>query len=161
MKYYVIILSTLLILFNQASAQCEVQTNQREDGVTVRYLRPERVGYTDQLMLALSMQTNGSDFFVVALSIFQTEAIKLKGNLTLKFNNNKSVTLQHYRSEITTFNGLPATMSIFNVGKNALANISTSNIHTAMLQLSNNVFQVVNVKMNSNILKTHYNCLKD
>ena len=142
------------------SAQCNVQTNERDDGVTVRYLRPDRIGFSDKLMLALSMQTNGEQFFVVTLSVFETTAIKLKGNLTVKFANNKSSTLEHFTSEITTFNGYPATMSIYTADLNDLQNISASNIKMVLLQLDNGIFQTVPAKMNADILKKHYNCLK-
>jgi hypothetical protein len=147
-------------LYAQISAQCNIQTNQRDDGVTVRYLRPDRVGFSDRLFLALSMQTNGEDFFVSTISVFEKDAIKLKGNLTLKFANNKSSTLKHFRSEITTFNGYPATLSIFLADKNDLINISNSNITIAMIQLADDVYQAVIIKMNADILIKQYNCLK-
>ena len=150
----------LALVMGKANAQCNVQVNQRDDGVTVRYLRPDRIGFTDKLMLALSMQTNGEQFFVSTLSVFQTSAVKLKGNLTLKFTNNKSSTLKHFHSEITTFNGLPATVSIFIADANCLNNISNSNVKMTMVQLSNNIFQTISVKMNEDILMKHYECLK-
>lgn len=148
------------ILSLTISAQCRVQTNQRDDGVTVRYLSPDRVGFSDRLILALSMQTNGEQYFIATLSLFETNATKLKGNLTLKFANNKSSTFQHYTSELTTYKGYPATISIFIADKNGLANISNSNITMALLQLSNDIYQTVIVKMNGDILKKQYNCLK-
>jgi hypothetical protein len=140
-------------------AQCRVQSNQREDGTKIRYLRPDRIGFSDKLILALSMQTNGEQYFVAALSVFETNSFKLKGSLTLKFANNKSSTLQHLTSELTTYNGYPATISIFSISKNSLSNIAGSNITMAMLQLADNVYQVVTVKMNGDILKRHYSCL--
>lgn len=154
------LLSISLFLSLYISGQCRILTNQREDGVTVRYLRPDRIGFGDKLILALSMQTNGEQYFVATLSVFESNAIKLKGNLTLKFENNKSTTLEHYNSEITTYNGYPATVSIFVAGNTDLLNISSSNITMALLQLADNVYQTIPVKMNGDILKKHYNCLK-
>ena len=98
--------------------------------------------------------------YQLAKNVFETNATKLKGNLTLKFANNKSSTFQHFTSELTTYKGYPATISIFIADKNGLANISNSNITMALLQLSNDVYQTVIVKMNGDILKKHYNCLK-
>jgi len=140
--------------------QCRVQTNQRPDGVTIRYLTPDRVGYCDKLMLALSMQTNGEEYFISTISVFEQNAMKLKGALTLKFENNKSSTFLHYRSEITTYNGYPATISIFQVAKGDFDNIQSSNVKYVMLQLETDIYQNVSVKMNADILKKHFNCLK-
>lgn len=154
------ILLIVILCSSKISAQCRVQTNQRDDGITVRYLSPDRIGISDKLILALSMQTNGEQFFIATLSLFESNAQKLKGNLTLKFSNNKSSTFQHYTSELATFKGYPAAISIFIVDKNGLANISRSNITMAMLQLSDGVYQNVIVKINEDILRKHYNCLK-
>jgi hypothetical protein len=106
------------------------------------------------------MQTNGKEFFVSTLSVFETNAVKLKGKLILKFANDKSSTLEHYRSEITTYNGYPATISTFLVDASGIENISSSNITMAVIQLADNVYQSVPVKMNGDILKRHYDCLK-
>jgi hypothetical protein len=154
------LLFIMIILCNVLLAQCKVLKNERGDGVTIRYLNPDRIGFSDRLTLALSMQTNGTDFFIATVSVFETNAIKLKGSLTLKFANNKSSTFQHYRSEITTYNGYPATMSIFLVDKIGLDNVSNSDVMIAMLQLSDGVYQSVMAKMNTNILRKQYDCLK-
>jgi hypothetical protein len=156
----ILLLPIIILLFYAPFSQCNVQTNQREDGVTVRYLRPDRIGFCDRLILALSMQTNGKEFFVSTLSVFETNAVKLKGKLILKFANDKSSTLEHYRSEITTYNGYPATISTFLVDASGIENISSSNITMAVIQLADNVYQSVPVKMNGDILKRHYDCLK-
>ncbi|BAV06173.1 hypothetical protein FLA_2189 [Filimonas lacunae] len=84
----------------------------------------------------------------------------MKGNLILKFDNNKSATFEHYTSELTTYNGYPATISIFLADAIDLATIASSNIKIAMVNLADNTFQTVSVKMNSDILKKQYNCLK-
>ena len=77
-------LFTLPLLFvsvNQIFAQCNVQTNERDDGVTIRYIRPDRVGLCDRFVLGLSMQTNGQQFYVMALTIFETTAARLQDKL--------------------------------------------------------------------------------
>jgi len=106
------------------------------------------------------MQTNGKDYFVATLSVFETNAEKLKGNLVLFFDNKKSSTLELYRSEITSIKGSPAAICIFVADANDLANISTSNVRMALLQLEDNTYQNVGVKINGDILKQHYSCLK-
>ncbi|SIT25082.1 hypothetical protein SAMN05421788_106237 [Filimonas lacunae] len=157
-----IFLTTILSIFFSMllKAQCDVQVNDRDDGTTVRYMRPDRVGYSDRFILAFSMQTNGVQFCVCTLSVFESNSIKLKGNLILKFDNNKSATFEHYTSELTTYNGYPATISIFLADAIDLATIASSNIKIAMVNLADNTFQTVSVKMNSDILKKQYNCLK-
>jgi hypothetical protein len=160
MKAILCLLMFSISIIWKANAQCDVQTNQREDGVTIKYLRPDRVGFSDRLILAISMQTNGEQFFISTLSVFEKTAVKLKGELTLKFANNRSSTFEHYRSEITTYNGYQAVVSIFITNESGLINILNSNITMIMLQLEDNVYQTIPVKMNSSILKQHYSCLR-
>lgn len=159
MKHSIFLLS-LLLTGSFSIAQCRVQSNEQDDGVTIKYLRPDRIGRSDKFMFAVSLQTDGNIFYVATLSVFEFKAEKLKGNMVLKFLNNKSSTLEHYTSSITTFNGYPATISVFKADENDIKNISSSNLKYAMVQMKNNVFQNVSVIMNSDILKQHYNCLK-
>ena len=154
---YLVILIYPSILF----AQCKVQFNKDDNGITMRYIAPDRVGHSDKLFLGLSMQANDEQYFVATISIFETNAIKLKGNLVLKFSNNKSSTFQHLKSEYTTFNDYPAVISIFNTSDNSLSNITNSNIQMAVVQLENGLLQSVPVVMNSGILKNQYLCLRE
>lgn len=150
----------IILISKQISAQCDIQTNNREDGVTVKYLRPERIGFSDKLLLALSMQTADEQYFVCTLSIFEKESIKLKGDLIIKFTNNNSSTLELSNSILTTFNNYPATISIYMADSNDLINILSANISMVSLQLQNNIFQVVVAKKNADILKKQYSCLR-
>jgi hypothetical protein len=158
MKAIIFLIFPLIISFHTQS-QCRVLTNHRDDGVTVKYLRPVEIGYSDKLMLSLSMQTNGVSYFVTTYTVFEYEALKLRGNLTLKFENNMSFSLEHYSSQLSTANGYPTTVSIFFAEKNVLANIFKSNISMAMVELENGVHQAVPVRMNADVLQKHYTCL--
>jgi hypothetical protein len=142
-----------------AQNQCDIKTNNRDDGTVIRYLRPDRIGYSDYLILALSLQTNGQSFYVAALSVFQNEAHRLTGTLNLGFHNNNSSRLEMYRSELTTYNGHPASLTIFEADENDLKNIGQSSLKFVLLKLDNGINQTVNIKMNENILKYHFLCL--
>ncbi|MCB0741157.1 MAG: hypothetical protein KDB92_08945 [Chitinophagaceae bacterium] len=163
MKLLLILTVALFVIkpfTSQAVAQCTVQTINRDDGMTVRYLSPERVGYSDELLLMLSMQTVGETYNICVVSIFEKEALKLKGNLSIKFNDNSLSVFKHYTSIFTTFNGLPATLSIFVVdNKSDLLNIAHSEINFIGVQLENGVYQAIKPKMNANVLRKQYNCL--
>lgn len=157
-----LILITLSLICNYASkSQCRIQTNEREDGSTIQYISPDRIGRADKFYMAVSMQTNGNEFYVVTLSVFPTKAQDLAGKMTIKFANNKSSELEHISSHETTINGYPATISIYNADNNDLKVISSSNLKYIMVQLDNGIFQTVIVKLNYDILKRQYNCLKN
>ena len=141
-------------------AQCDVQKLNRADGVTVRYMRPDRVGISDKMMLSLSVQTNGEQFFVVALSIFQSKAVNMKGSMTIQLENDKSITLQHFTSQPTTFGKFPATNSIYTLKEADLAMISASDIKSVTLQLESGETDTITPKANADILKVQYSCLK-
>lgn len=156
---HLLFLSSLLFIGIFGIAQCRVQSNEREDGVTIRYLRPDRIGRSDKFMFAVSLQTDGKLYYVATLCVFEFKAEKLQGNMVLKFANNKSSTFAHFQSSITTFNGYPATISIFVADENDIKNISSSNLKYAMMQMESNVYQNVSVIMNGDLLKKQYACL--
>ena len=150
----------IVALATKTNAQCNVKILERDDGVTVHYTRPDKIGYCDKFFLGLSMQTNGKDYFVVALCIFENNSEKLMGDFILFFENNKNSRIHLYRSELTTAQGLPATMNIFLVDENGLKNISSSNIKMATAQLDDGVYQSIKIIANADKLKTDYACLK-
>ena len=158
MKKLYILLSLLITSYSVIS-QCRVQSSERPDGVTVRYKSAERVGKADMLMLALSVQTNGTNYYVTTLSVFPNTSQDLTGKLTIEFTSNKSIILEHISSNKTTFNGYPATVSIFEIGNRDLRLISTSYLKNIILQLDSKVFQTVPVTFNKEVLKKQYNCL--
>ncbi len=153
---------SLLVTFitGTAIAQCDVKKLDRPDGVTVRYMQPDRVGISDKMMLSLSVQTNGSQFFVVALSVFQAKAVNMKGTMTIQFDNDKSITLQHFASQSTTVGKFPATNSIYTVGTDDLPVISVADIKSVTLQMEGGETVSITPKANADILKRQYTCLK-
>jgi len=157
-----ILLTTLLgLIISFASiAQCDVQKLNRPDGVTVRYMKANRVGISDKIMLSLSMQTNGAQFFVVALSIFQAKAMNMKGTMTIQFENDKSITIQHFASQPTTFGKFPATNSIYTLGENDLPVVSEADIKSVTLQMEDGEMVIITPKANADILRVQYTCLK-
>ena len=150
----------LLIISFTGMAQCDVQKLNRADGVTVRYMKPNRVGISDKMMLSLSVQTNGAQFFVVALSIFQTKAVNMKGTMTIQFENEKSITIPHFASQSTTFGKFPATNSIYTLGENDLPVIAETDIKSVTLQMEDGEMVTIVPKANADILKVQYTCLK-
>ena len=150
-----------LFFFISSAAQtrCDVKTNNRDDGTSIRYLRPDRIGYSDYLILALSLQTNGQSYYVAALSVFQNESHRLIGSLILGFNNDNSCRLESYKSELTTYNGYTASITIFEADEKDLKGINQSNLKFAVVKLDNGVSQTITVKMNDSILRSHLKCL--
>ncbi len=161
-KLLIITIAFLGILLSNydSISQCNVQTNRRDDGAIIRYLSPDRIGKCDKFFMGASLQTNGSEFYVATVSVFPTQARNLTGTMTINFSNNKSSVLEHISSQETTFNGYPATLSIFFADENDLKNIKSSSLKYLLVQLDNNIYQTVIVKMNSDILQKQYKCLK-
>ena len=160
MRYLLFICFLNLFCLTEIYSQCRIQTNQRDDGATIRYMSPDRIGRADKFFMGASMQTNGIDFYVATISIFPNNAENLSGIMTIQFANSKSSKLEHISSQPTTFHGYPATLSIFYADTNDLKNIATSNMKMVMVRLQDGTLQLVKVSMNSNILEAQYKCLK-
>jgi len=143
-----------------AYTQCDVQKMNRADGTTVRYIKPDRVGISENMMLSLSVQTNGSKYFVMVLSVFQKSAVNLKGKLKIQLDNSKSVILDHFTSQATSFGKFPATNSVFPLSDTDLPLIAAADITVVTLQLESGEEITITPMANADILKKQYNCLK-
>ena len=80
--------------------------------------------------------------------------------MTIQLENDKSITLQHFTSQPTTFGKFPATNSIYTLKEADLAMISASDIKSVTLQLESGETDTITPKANADILKVQYSCLK-
>jgi len=156
----IFLLIILLVLVKFSFSQCNVKSVERDDSVKVRYTRPDRIGYCDKFFLGLSMQTDGTNYYLVALCIFKENTQKLSNCLTLFFQNDKSFKIKYVNSETTTLQNEQAVANIFVLDSNVLNNITISNLKMVTVQLNDGIIQSVPIMFNSDKLMIDYNCLR-
>lgn len=159
MKYlFVIVLISLINSFG--FAQCNVKTNNRPDGVVVKYLNPELVGKGTDCELGLSIQTTGEDFFLTTTVRYFGNPQKLIGTLKIQLSNSQSLELKLYTSELATMRKEQIGIGIFYLKDQEVQKLKSGTIKTVVFQESTNKYQIVTLNQNYDVAQRHLNCLQ-
>lgn len=137
---------------------CNIQTTNRLDGTTVKYIKPDLVGLGNNCELGLGIQTNGQDFFLVTYVRYFNQAKKIIGNLGIKLLNGQSIELRLYKSELSTIQNENIGTSIFILKDSDINILKDSWIKVAVFQESNNINQIIPLNQNFDILERQLNC---
>ena len=157
-KHLFLLLLYILILKN-ISAQCNVKTLNRSDGVTVRYMNPVPIGSTSSYELGLSVQTDGYNYFINTMVRYAGSVLKLEGTLKIQLHDYSSVELELYRSEIAEVYNETVTISLFYVPDNIIHKLTTAKIKTVVFTVVNGNHVIIIPTKNFAVLQTQINCL--
>ena len=115
-KFNILILLMSLITLKGYS-QCNVKTNNRSDGVTVKYINPEMVGKGTGCELGVSITTNGTDYYFNTTVLYFTTPVKSTGTLMIELSNNQSLNLTLYTSELATIKNSEVSANVYLLSK--------------------------------------------
>lgn len=161
MKQKVLLIGIIAILTELISfSQCNVKTNRRPDGVTVRYLNPELIGKGTGCELGLSVSSNGSDYFINTTVRYFTPPKKQINNLKIQFINDESIVLNLYTSELATMQGENVSLGVYLTTSYDLAKLEALKIKRIVFTESTGVNQIVTLNQNFDLIIRHIKCLQ-
>lgn len=154
-------LLSISILFNSSIlwGQCNVHTNHRSDGTTIRYLNPVQIGTGTKCEVGISIQTNGKDFFINTVVRYFSTPQKTIGTLKIQMSNGQSLDLKLYTSELATMNSENISLSVFYLSDDDISKLSKFLIKTIVFTEITGVNQIIRSTTNSNAAMRQINCL--
>lgn len=154
------ILSTVFFLITAtAYAQCNCEKINRDDGAQITQCQPSLIAYDNSSQIALALASNGVDDFVTVTIRFKSSATKMKGDLSIRTNNNDLVSLQLVNSQLAYIGGSEVSQGIF-VGDNSdMRKLSDSEIKTLTYKLTNDLLRTYQAKKSPDILVKQLKCL--
>lgn len=144
----------------KSTEQCNVISNNRPDGVVVKYMNPELVGKGTNCELGLSIQTTGTDFFFATTVRYFGNPQKLIGNLKIQLSNSQSLELKLYRSELATMRNEQIGIGIFYLKEQDVQKLKKGTIRTVVFQESTDKYQIVTLNQNFDVAQRHIRCLQ-
>lgn len=159
MKRLTIIL-VALICTNSIKSQCKVQTTNRSDGYTVKYLRPELVGSGNKCELGLSIQTIGNLCTINAVVRYiKANPKKLKGDLKIKLVDDNSIEPKLISTEFATQNNEQLTLGVYSLSNTDIIKLKKSPIKIIVFQEEEGLNQIVLISVNADVAQRHIKCL--
>ena len=161
MKKNLLIICTLIFLFKlNSSAQCNVKTNNRPDGVTVNYMNPDMVGKGSSCELGLSFSTDGSNFYLNTTVLYFTTPKKISGDLIIELSNNKSLVLELYTSELATMKGSEVSVSVFILSSSDVNELANNKLKKVIFKETGGKNQIIIISQNSDLASKQIKCLR-
>jgi hypothetical protein len=144
--------------FTNPKTPCNIQTVNRLDGTTVRYLKPELVGVGSNCELGLGIQTNGSEYFLITYVRYFDQSKRIIGNLRIKLANEQTLELTLYSSELATMKNEMLGMSIFTLADSDIPKLTNSSIKLVVFRETGNIDQIIQLNQNFDAAKRQLKC---
>lgn len=148
-------------LTHYASAQCNVKTNSRSDGVVVKYLNPELVGTGSNCELGVSISTNETDYFFNTTVRYASNSVKSIGTLKIGLSNNLSLDLKLFKCELATIKNSEISVAIYLLSKSDIEKLKKSAISKIIFTESGGRNQIIILSKNFDVALRHINCLNN
>lgn len=140
-------------------AQCNCETINRDDGMNITTCEPAPVGGDQTLEFAISMITNGNDYYISLNILFDIPPQKTTGNLMIRFDDNRMMNFTSVNSQLSFIGGRELAQSIYRVDDFILDNLKHHDIYTISFRLEDQTLRTYEVQNNKDIIKRHLNCL--
>lgn len=158
MKFLIIFLIVSLSNFLTYS-QCNIKTNKRSDGTTIRYLNPVPIGTGTKCEVGISIQTNGEDYFLNTVVRYFSTPSETIGTLKIQLANGQSLVLELYTSELATMNSENISVNIYYLSDDDITKLSKYLIVTLVFTETTGMNQIIRSATNSNAAMKQINCL--
>lgn len=161
MKNYIFIITLLINVIG--NAQCDIKTNNRPDGNTIKYFNPKPVIRQNQFEVGTAIYKNEtSGMYMVNISIlFKTLVPKdLTGILTVQTIGNKGLELKLLRSEQIEMNGRKLVMGLYEIGASTLAQLKKFPIKSIYFFLDKKMYGAT-ITENKNIFINEIKCFNN
>lgn len=157
LNFLIVLLSILTI---KGNSQCNVKTNNRSDGVTIRYLNPEMVGKGTGCELGVSITNNGTDYFFNTTVLYFSKSTKSIGTLMIELSDNQSLNLKLYSSELATMKNSEISASVYLLTKTDVEKLKKATIKKIIFKETGGKNQIIILSKNFDVASRHINCLK-
>jgi hypothetical protein len=163
MKKITYLLLLVLVSSFNSSAQCDIKTNNRPDGNTIKYFNPKPVIRQSQFEVGTAIYKNEtSGMYMVNISIlFKTLAPKnLTGILTIQTTGNKGLELKLLKSEQIEMNDRKLVMGLYEIDASTLAQLKKFPIKSIYFFLDKKMYGAT-VTENKNIFINEIKCFNN
>lgn len=151
MKSIVIFLSLIISSFS-VFAQFEVKTNNRPDGITIKYINPIPVAIADDYEAGLSLYKNtANNVFTIAITVLFKSSVptELNGNLLIQTTGNNGISLVPIMNKLINMDGREVATSMYSL---TIRDIK---------ELSNHQIKMLTFRVNDEIIALHLTKNKD
>lgn len=158
MKNYFFTIALLISIF--ANAQCDIKTNNRPDGNTIKYFNPKPVIRQSNYEFATAIYKNvTTNKYMVSITVLfkGINPLDVTGDLTIQTTSQKSIVLKLINSNQIKMNGRDLTVALFDLDNTSKTNLKVNPLKSLFIKMNGKIFGST-VTENKSILINELNC---
>jgi hypothetical protein len=159
MKNYIYLITLLISILG--NAQCDIKTNNRPDGNTIKYFNPKAVIRQSNYEVGIAIYKNETtNRYMVSISVLFVDIlpINITGDLTIQTNIQNSIVLKIIKSNKIKMNGRDLTVALFDLDNISKINLNKNSLKSLFFKMNGKVYGST-VTENKLILINELNCL--
>ena len=140
-------------------SNCNCETINRDDGVTIKVCEPKPIFGDESLEVAISILNDGLNYYVSSNIKFERSLQKIMGNMIVRFSNNEMITFTVIDSQIALIDGREIAQSIYYVEEFVMNTLKEEDLSTISFRLEDQVLRTYEVLDNKGVLKEQLKCI--
>lgn len=159
MKKYFFIITLLIGVFGHA--QCDIKTNHRPDGNTIKYFNPKPIIRQSNYEVGIAINKNETaNRYMVGISVLFNglNPMDIKGDLTIQTTSQTSIVLKFINSNKIKMNGRDVTVALFDLDNSSKKNLEKNSLKSLFFKMNGKIYGAT-ITENKSILINEINCL--
>lgn len=152
-----------LLICTKGYNQCDIRTNHRPDGVTMKYFTPKPVAKAKNHEAGLSLYYNvNTKQFTISIFVLLKNTTKdeLSGNLILQTTNDKGISLTPHIHKMIKMNGNDVATSIYYLTERDINELQKYSLKTVAFTINGEIIGLT-VTENKALLINEFNCIAE
>jgi len=143
-------------------AQCDIKTNNRQDGNVIKYFNPKPVIKEKEYELGTSIyknQTTGQYLVNIVVLHKNEYSQNVSGDLKIQTNSNDGVSLNIIESKEVVMNGKKVTIAMFEIDKRSFNILKNHTLKAIFFEMNGKIFGS-SVTENKSLFMNQLQCLE-
>ena len=158
----IILIFLTLFSIKSSYAQCDIKTNNRQDGNVIKYFNPKPVIKEKEYELGTSIyknQTTGQYLVNIVVLHKNGYSQNVSGDLKIQTNSNDGVSLNIIESKEVVMNGKKVTIAMFEIDKRSFNILKNHTLKAIFFEMNGKVFGS-SVSNNKSLFMNQLQCLE-
>lgn len=158
----IILIFLTLFSIKCSYAQCDIKTNNRQDGNVIRYFNPKPVIKEKDYELGVSIyknQTSGQYLVNIVVLHKNGNSQDISGDLKIQTNSNDGISLKNIESKQVVMNGKKVTIGMFEIDKGSLIILKNYTLKSIFFEMNSKIYGST-IKENKSLFMNQLQCLE-
>lgn len=158
----IILIFLTLFSIKSSYAQCDIKTNNRQDGNVIEYFNPKPVIKEKEYELGTSIyknQTTGQYLVNIVVLHKNEYSQNVSGDLKIQTNSNDGVSLKNIETKQVVMNGKRVTIGMFEIDKRSLIILKNNTLKSIFFEMNSKIYGST-ITENKSLFMNQLQCLK-